>query len=269
MKMKKIIFYMLGVVFVTACKKEAANPEFIDKPVIESYLRSGDTARLNVSRLVSYSADAQYSSDNLDALQIFISTNNTSYQMQPKGNGNYIASNPLLKITAGSTYNVSFTYNGKSVSATTVVPPKPTGYAESVSSISLPQITTTSGGFGGTQPTPITLTWTNNDGSYYLVVVENIEINPVLINTTETGPSRSFRNSPIQTNTFQIRSRQFHYFGWHRIILYHLNPDYANLYGNSSNNSNNLTNTETGITNGTGIFTGINADTLMLNVIKQ
>jgi hypothetical protein len=52
------------------------------------------------------------------------------------------------------------------------------------------------------------------------------------------------------------------------LILYHLNADYAALYNDTGNSSQNLTNPTTNIENGLGIFTGINADTLLLNVIK-
>jgi hypothetical protein len=46
-------------------------------------------------------------------------------------------------------------------------------------------------------------------------------------------------------------------------------PDYASLYSENSTSSQNLTNPSTSIVNGYGIFTGLNADTLYLNVLEN
>jgi len=52
----------------------------------------------------------------------------------------------------------------------------------------------------------------------------------------------------------------------HRIILFHVLPDYASLYDEKISSSQNLTNPSTSITNGYGIFTGLNSDTLYIRV---
>jgi hypothetical protein len=54
----------------------------------------------------------------------------------------------------------------------------------------------------------------------------------------------------------------------HAVILYKLNPEYSTLYDDSGNSSINLKAPYSNITNGLGIFTGMNADTLYLNVKK-
>jgi hypothetical protein len=58
----------------------------------------------------------------------------------------------------------------------------------------------------------------------------------------------------------------FEYLGTHRIILYRILPDYSALYDVNSNSSQNLTSPDSDIENGLGIFTGINADTLWVEV---
>ena len=268
--MKYIKFISIVLIFILnfSCKKESSNPEFDDKPVIESYLQVGGIATVKVSRLIAFSSDAQFSSDNLDNLILTITANGNTYTLQPQGSGNYIASSPSLIVTEGSTYNLNLVYNKKNVSATTVTPPKPTGYTESVNTMSITPRHSGGGFGGGLNPDPVKLTWTNSDNSYYLVLAEVIDPNAKLIDTTAGAQPRAFRGSPLQTNTSLINARQFQYYGMHRMILYHLNPDYANLYGNSSNNSNNLTNSSTSVVNGAGIFTGINSDTLLINILK-
>ncbi len=270
MKMRYIIYLFILVYLVGSCKKEATNPYFDDKPVVAAYLKEGDTARLNISRLSPFASNTTYSADDINALQIAMQVNDTgTYTLTALGNGNYKASNPLLKIKQGFQYSLRFNYNGKVVSASTTIPTKPTGFTLSVPSFSLTQITpTTPASSYSLLPDPLQITWANNDNSYYMILVENIETSPVLINTTTDGPVRTFRNAPVQTNTYQVRPGQFHYFGWHRIILYHLNADYAALYSASNNNSNNLADSPSGISNGAGIFTGMNSDTLLFKVVK-
>ena len=63
---------------------------------------------------------------------ITFSSDNVSQQMSFNGKGMY--SLPLI-VQAGKTYNISFTYNGKQVSATTTVPTRPANFKGSVDSI--------------------------------------------------------------------------------------------------------------------------------------
>lgn len=252
----------LFCIFLFSCKKESA-PVFVDSPVIEAYLKSGDPLRVRISRQVAFSSEANYSPENIDSLQLYVSINDTDYRLLPQGDGIY--QNTCIA-TEGESYRLHFAFNGKQVSALTKIPARPVSYTASATQIA---ITQPSASTTFTMPDPIELNWTNTDHSYYLVVVENIEANPVPIRDTSDGrPERVFRNQPTTSATYEIRAMEFQYYGWHRIILFHLNPDYAALYNTSSNSSQSLSTPQSDISNGEGIFTGINADTLMLNVTQ-
>ncbi len=269
MKHTKIIAAIIIFIIWVSCKKESQKPEFEDKPVIESYLLVGSNAKVNVKHLIAFASDAQFSSDDIDNLSVTISNESGTYSLQSMGSGSYAATSPSLILKEGITYSLSLFYNSKNVSAVTVIPSKPTGFGESVSTMSIaPRHSGKGGGFGGgsTNPDPVRLTWNNSDNSYYLVLAEVIDPNSKLIDTTAGAQPRAFKSSPNQSNTSMIQARQFQYYGMHRLILYHLNPDYANLYGNTSTNSTNLTNSSTSVVNGAGIFTGINSDTVLINI---
>jgi hypothetical protein len=117
-------------------------------------------------------------------------------------------------------------------------------------------------------PVPVELKWKNDNASYYIVVIENMEPTPDPIRsfTDSTRPNFIFRERPTTASGLELRPQEFQYFGKHRIILFHVLPDYASLYDNRISSSQNLTNPSTSITNGYGIFTGLNADTLFLQV---
>jgi hypothetical protein len=263
MKKSFVINLLLLCIPFFSCKKEVA-PVFVDSPVIEAYFKSGDPLRVKISRQVAFSSEANYSPENIDSLQLYVNINNIDYPLLPQGNGIY--QNTCIA-TEGESYRLHFEFNGKPVSATTTIPARPVDYTASVTQIAIAQMTSPPTSF--TMPDPVKLSWTNMDDSYYLVVVENIETNPTPIRDTADGrPDRIFRNQPTTSATYEIRAMEFQYYGTHRLILYHLNPDYAALYNNTSNSSQSLATPQTDIVNGIGIFTGINADTLLLEVTQ-
>jgi len=270
MRLRIIILLFILSASLFSCT-DRDNTEFTDIPIVEGYLRPGDYLRLTVSRQIPFSSNVTYSSDDINALNITITNKGIGYVFTALGNGKYIDSS--LVVSAGERYDLLFTFNSKSVSAYTTIPSKPVGFTESDNSISVMRMDSTSTPTGGggmwTMPTPITLTWTNSDESYYIVVAENMEskLDPVRsFGVNDTIPLGRFNKSPTTSSGLEMRAQEFTYFGRHRLILYHVLPDYASLYEKNSASSLNLTNPSTSITNGYGIFTGLNADTLFLTV---
>lgn len=249
------------------------NSEFTDIPIVKGYLRPGDYARLTVSRQIPFSSNVTYSADDINNLNITITNRSSNYTMTPLGDGKYIDSSLVIK--EGERYDLNFMFNLKSVTAFTTVPLKPINFAESETSVTVMRMdstsTPTAGGGMWTMPTPIDLTWDNDDDSYYIVVAENMEavLDPVRDFGDSTDlPMGRFNKAPTTASGIEMRAQEFTYFGRHRLILYHVLPDYASLYDERTASSQNLTSPSTSITNGYGIFTGLNADTLYMTVIE-
>ncbi len=257
---------ILSLILLIACNKE--DIEYTDTPIVEAYLIPGNYLTVKISRQIPFASEVEVSSDNINSLPIQVEWNNQTHQLTPLGDGNYIDSSII--VTEGAKYNISFSFNSKSVKAYTYIPTQPLNFTQSATTIEIEQMDTTSGPPSGTMPDPITLTWDNTDGSYYLIVVENIESTLVPIRDfgDETPPGNRFKKSPSNSSSEVINSMEFQYYGMHRIILYHVLPDYAALYNQNSANSLTLTNPSTSITNGYGIFTGLNSDTLFINVVE-
>jgi hypothetical protein len=269
MKIRTAIALLLLAMELFSCKKEDVT-EFTDTPIMQSYLTPGKHFSLQLSHQIPFSSNAQYSSDNINALTIEVTNNNVVHTLTPQGSGNYIDSS--LIVSEGDQYNLSFMYNFKNVTAYTKVPSKPTSYKQSVTTITLQKMDSTSGPpINVTMPDPVQLTWDNPDASYYLVVIENMEttLEPIRSFGGGTPPGNIFKKPPTTSSGTEIRPMEFQYFGKHRLILFHVLPDYASLYNQSSTSSQNLTNPSTSIVNGYGIFTGLNSDTLYLQVKKQ
>jgi hypothetical protein len=270
MRLRIIILTFVTITAISACTKRD-NSEFTDIPIVESYLRPGDCVSLTVSRQIPFSSDVTYAPDDINNLTITVTNNDIVYILTPLGDGKYIDS--TLIVAEGEHYDLSFTYNSMHVSSYTEIPSKPLGFTESATSISVMRMDSASiptGGGGMWQmPEPLELTWDNDDESYYIAVIENMEdtLDPVRdFGNDEEFPGFRFNKAPTTSSGLQMRPQEFQYFGSHRIILYHVLTDYASLYDETTASSQNLTNPSTSITNGYGIFTGLNADTLYLEV---
>jgi hypothetical protein len=258
---------IFSLLVIAGCEKEEVS-EFTDSPIIESYLEPGNYLNVKISRQIPFTSDVEYSSDDINNLAITLVYNNTTHTLTPLGNGLYVDSS--LIVTEGTQYDISFVYNDKNVTAYTKIPSKPQNYTQSVTQISITRLDSASGPPSGgiTQPDPVELTWDNTDGSYYIVVIDNIEttLDPIRDFGGNAPPGNRFRKAPTAVPSTEIRAMEFQYYGTHRIILYHVLPDYASLYDDNSTSSQNLTNPSTSIVNGYGIFTGLNSDTLFIEV---
>jgi len=261
---------LLSVLLFYSCS-DVQKTEFTDWAIIESYIRPGDYFNIKVTRQLPFTSDVIYSTDDINNLTISVTCNDTVYYLTPLGEGAYTDSS--LIVTENTEYYLSFQFNGLAVSAFTYIPSKPKNFSQSATSISLTRIDSTSGfPIGGfTMPDPVELTWDNPENDYYLAIVENVEseLDPIRDFGDNTPPSNIFRKSPTTLAATEIRSQEFQYFGTHRIILYHVLPDYAALYNENTTSSQNLTNPSSSIGNGYGIFTGLNADTLYIEVKEQ
>jgi hypothetical protein len=258
--------------FVTCCsacvKEQTA---FTDTPVIAAYMTPGDSLKIKITRQIPFATDVSYSSDDINNLSIELSCNDEMFAMEALGNGIYRASQKL--VPASGNLNLSFNFNQKLVKAYSSLPSAPSNFSASVSEISITKLDTTSGPpIGGLESiATLTLSWINSDNSNYLVLVENMETSPEAIRDfgSKAPPAFRFKKQPTTSNTEAVRGQEFQYFGKHRIVLYHVLPDYATLYDQTSTSSQNLTNPSTSISNGYGIFTGLNTDTLYITVKKK
>ncbi len=257
------------IIFVSSCKKDT-DSNYTDSPIIKAYLETGNPFELNVSRQITYNENSVYSDDDINNLEIFLNYNGESYILNPLGYGDY--GDSTIIITEGDEYTIKFGFNEKEVEAYTYIPTKPDSFTQSETSIYITRRDSASGPPSGTSTIadPIELNWVNGDNSYYLVLVENMEstLDPIVDFGDEEAPGNRFKKSPTNSAAQLLRSNDFQYYGNHRVILYHVLPDYATLYDDNSTSSQNITNPSTSIDNGYGIFTGFNSDTLFINVLE-
>lgn len=259
---KAFIIVLINLLFISGCSNEDFNPDFVDIPVVECYLHAGQSLEFEVSRQVPYSSNMLYSSDNLDSLNISINTGNEYYELIPIGEGRYTQSN--ISVDELNTFELEFNFNNLLVSAVTTIPVKPESFFSSAT-----EVKASDDFFTLNDPDELKFSWDNPDGSYYYLSIENMESDPtpVFDNDNSSAINQLFKLAPTQSDSYSMKTRRFSHYGNHRVILYHINPDLAALYEENDNTSQNITNPPSAINNAFGIFSGINADTIYVDVM--
>lgn len=252
---------LLLLLLVLSCEPTLI-AEFQDIPVVEAYLYSGAPASVRISKLIPYRDDVTFSDEDVDRLHVEIidETDGAAYTLLPQGDGVY-ADSTLLPIL-GHAYRLQFAYNGEQVSALTEVAAAPEGVTVSPTSITVQEF---GGGFGGgggmpSMPDPITIEWSNPNGDYYLVVVDNVDSNPTSLRDSAytDAASLSFLTDLTQDSIVQLSQQQFSYTGRHIVKLCRLQPELVVLLqANTDSRSEPLTEMHANVVNGFGIFTGI------------
>src|SRR6478735_6990094 len=124
--MKKIFSYTVPCLSIfiiimgslVSCSKQNMNPDE-GKPVVESYLQPGLPASVKLSRQipVNESDSGNYAITNA-VVKIYYQ--GTAYNLQHTADGIY--TNSQIAILSGGVYNLSISYNGFEVSASTTIP---------------------------------------------------------------------------------------------------------------------------------------------------
>ena len=259
-----VITISLSVLLFQSCN-EVVEPETNDpRVVVEAYLHAGEPVRIEISKEILFKREESDSIFYVSDLDVSVSNGDDTFLLTDEGNGIYTHPH---EIDPSKFYSLDFIFDGQSIASGTSIPSKPTGFEAADTDIEVQPFTgggPPSGGTGSTSES-LELTWDNFDFSYYIVVVTNLETNPVAINTS--GFSRpSFRSEPLVSDNYEVRSIDFQYYGNHSVILYKVNPEYAALYEDPGDNTLTIKTPFSNIQNGLGIFTAINSDTLYVNV---
>ncbi|MEM6806226.1 MAG: DUF4249 family protein [Bacteroidota bacterium] len=273
--MKYILIFLAPIfLFSTACEQGESEITESKTAVVSGYIFAGNPVdSIRITQAINQSDSNLIS---LDELSPSLSDGNRSWALTSIGNGYY--QNLDLIIQEATTYQLRFEHSGETVTAVTYVP---TSKKSDISTQEIELDRIASGSFPGSlgeQPDPIEISWDNEEGDYYYVLLENLEENPVFINEIlrdileENGDLARFRrlSEPEITDFYAINPmRDLQEFGTHRAIVFRVNPEYAALYETASTSTLNLSDPPSNINNGLGIFSGLSGDTLYFEVIER
>ncbi len=261
-----VVIIIIGFVLsLGACQKDATS-NVASQPVVVSYLTPGQPISVKVYQQKDLTDTANYGA-LITGLSLQVSDGSKTIALTETATGTYTHTDDHFLI-AGKTYTLQFTYNGSTVSASTVMPAKPVNYTASKQLINLPFRTRGNPLTGNTDSVAVKFTWSNPDSLYHVLVFKNDDTSPASADLN-TGRPVNFTLNMKQTATYDMYYRSFNYIGTYRAILYRVNKEYDDfLTTNTNTTSQKLTNPPTNVTNGFGIFTGMQADTITLKLTQ-
>ena len=269
--MKKTIFIIIAALMLS-CEKDdiSINNETTDIAVVQSYIEPSSTVKVKLTKMLPFLEEGNTDLQTIDNAIVFINYNGNDFLLSPITDklGEYECLDTSLQIITDKEYSLHFEYNDYTVSAKTIIPSKPINVSLNTTTY---YIDTNLTGPASMTQNPMIVNWDNLDNSYHLVIVEYLETTYTPINSKLNPDSYSYftkvSTNPINNNSVNLTTRQhLMFFGNYRIIIYKINEEYVNLYENINQSTLNLVEPLTNIENGLGIFTGMNSDTLFLEV---
>jgi len=249
---------ILPVILLGSCKKDSQSST--GKPVVQSYLVAGKvlTVRLYTQKTLT---DTEKYGPALTGLKPTVSDGTTIVNLTETAKGIYTYADSTF-LVSGKTYALSFVYNSVTISAKTVMPAKPQGFATQFTSVDYTSTDAT------TRDTINRFTWQNPDSLNHVLVFIGLDGASFPVNSFYNG-STNFEEDTKQRSVYYVLPSIFPYYGRYQVLLYSVNQEYINLLKSNASgaNSQNLLNTPTNVINGVGIFTAMQADTVSFSFL--
>ncbi len=205
--------------------------------------------------------------------EVFITNGNEKYLLiaDESRAGFYYYPGSELIISSGNDLLLEVIVDNQQLLAETTVPPKPENMALESDTLLIPEILLGTGmrSIPDLEIYSTTLTWDNFDNSYYYVVIENVEENPVPIEIQFGKFATRFVSAPSISDEYKVSFRTITHLGKHILILYRVNQEYVDLYESRDQDSRNLNEPLTNIENGLGVFSAFASDSLYFNAVKE
>ena len=243
---------------LSGCKKDSTTSASL--PVVEAYLYAGHPIKVKLYQQKSLTDTAKYGAA-ITGQQLLISDGSQQIQLTESVKGTYTYTDSSF-LVAGRTYTLKFNYQSRQVSAKTVMPFKPTNFATQRDSAYYAHTSTPS----VQADTLNKFTWDNPDSLNHVLVFNNIDDSffPVNGGFVRNGASNIFSINTERKPVYYVVNNNFPYYGHYQVVLLRVNQEYIDLMKSNAlgSNSQNLLNIPTNVTNGLGIFTAMQSDTL-------
>lgn len=185
--------------------------------------------------------------------------------------GHYHYEGTDLTIKPGDVFDLDIAVNGRAATARTVVPAPPVGLRLAADSLIV------SDPFSGGGPgqgrlggfnSGLVVHWSNPGGELHFVVVDNLEVDPTILPTTEffSRFATRFISQPTAADSSIVQQLSLTHYGRHRVRLYRVNDEYADLYEGLQQDSRDLNEPPSNIRGALGIFSAFSADSAFFEV---
>jgi hypothetical protein len=263
-----VLVYAAG--FLGGCRTNPVLPQETEV-VLQGYLYAGQPVTdIRVTASVPIGASDSTYPPITDASVVLV-RNGTTYALAPTPGspGYYEYAGTDLSVVVGDAFSIQIRYGGEQVTAQTSIPSTPQGLGISTTLLrfQVDSMQTPNGTFRTIVQSLDTalVSWNNSAGDYYYVVVESVDPSRQLLRLAGTA-TRLFISQPTNQATYVLNGNSILYTGEHRLRLFHINKEYADLYRSRQQDSRTLNEPLTNVVNGLGIFSAFASDSLSFMV---
>lgn len=246
---------------------QAFAPPDPDSFVVQAFLFAGEpVTQVTVTGVLPVDADSTAVPEPITDASIWLTREGVRHELVPTEGapGSYHDPGDGLSVEPGDPFHLEVRWRDQVATAETVVPRPPSGLALSADSLAAPS---SGGGPGGGFGDPfssasLVARWSNPDNELHYVVVDNVESDP------EPVPSSGLVSRvapriilpPTPADSSNISARSLTHLGLHRVRLYRVNDEYADLYRGLQQDSRDLNEPPSNIDGALGVFSAFAAD---------
>ena len=241
-----------------------------DIAVIEAFLFAGEPVDdIQVTSTIPFSSTDTIGTAINDA-EIQLMKNGLSYLLRSNGeDGTYYYEGDDLSVDPGDQFTFIMEYLGQTITAETIVPPAPSSVELDTMIFEVPNFDFVGG--GGPPPSGgprgfdnrLLVTWDNAGDQLHYVVISSVDENPESIFPEfigqRIGQQFRFISEPTRDNFFEVNLLLLEGIGEHRIRVYRVNQEYADLYDNRTQDSRDLNQPPDNIVGALGVFSAFNS----------
>ena len=273
MRINTIAIVCIALTFGSCDSDLGFVPPIPDTFVIQAYLFTGEpVTAVSVSGVLPIDADSTEVAELIADAQITLIKDGIRYDLVPTAGeaGKYEYPGSDLTIAIGDIFQLEATYGNRTATAETVVPSPPIGLFLSSDSLIVPDFSGGRGGRGGQGilAAGVTARWSNPANELHFAVIDNIEAAPEILPTTEIFSRFAARivQRPTAADSSTVTLLTLTHFGTHRLKLYRINDEYADLYEGLNQDSRDLNEPPSNIHGALGVFSAFSSDSAFFSV---
>lgn len=182
-----------------------------------------------------------------------------------------------LTVEEGNVFTLEVLYYDKVATATTVIPPPPTGIKVSLDTLSVSASSYpgtgefSPGGLLAEDPnTALTVNWESDGNSmYYVTLKHKYTFAEPIVPGYPFPQTQEFTSAPFIGDNLPIGWINITHYGNYRLDVYRINQEYLEMYLSRNQDTRDLNEPLTNVDNGLGVFTALNMATIYFRVEKQ
>ncbi len=255
-----------------ACDDDLAfAPETPGTFVVQAFLFAGEpVTEVTVTGVLPIDADSTAVAAPIADARIAIFREGERHELAPSEGepGRYHYPGDDLLVEVGDVFALEVSHGGRTATAETVVPVPPHGLSLSATVMAPPQFGVPGGGFQPGADDALVARWENSASALHYLVVDNLEADPAPFAESpfEGGFARRFVQRPTAGDSALVSARSLSGFGRHRVKLYRVNQEYADLYEGLNQDSRDLNEPPSNVRGALGVFSAFSADSAFFEV---